>query len=121
MKCTKSLAACLTTMLVCGNLAAQDTGFDLSSQRSEKQYVTAIPGKKIDHKGIVINPTPQVMDITQKDMLVSFQRGFNVKDKKGKFAHALEFLKTAKDGIKLTIDINAKKAEKYGLKPLSGA
>ena len=113
MKCTKSLAACLTTMLVCGNLAAQDTGFDLSSQRSEKQYVTAIPGKKIDHKGIVINPTPQVMDITQKDMLVSFQRGFNVKDKKGKFAHALEFLKTAKDGIKLTIDINAKKAEKY--------
>ena len=121
MKCTKSLAACLTTMLVCGNLAAQDTGFDLSSQRSEKQYVTAIPGKKIDHKGIVINPTPQVMDITQKDMLVSFQRGFNVKDKKGKFAHALEFLKTAKDGIKLTIDINAKKAEKNGVKPVSGA
>lgn len=120
MKCTRTFAACLATALVCGNLAAQDSGFDLSSQRSEKQYVTEIPGHKIDHQGIVINPTPQVMEIT-KDGTISTQGGFNVKDKTGKFAQVLDFLKTGKDGLKLNIDVNAKKAEKYGVKPVSGA
>ena len=91
MKFTQSITTCLAALLVCGNLAAQDSGFDLSSQRSEKQYVTNIPGQKIDHKGIVINPTPQAMQITQKDMWVSVERGFNVKDKTGKFAQALDF------------------------------
>ena len=84
MKFTQSITTCLAALLVCGNLAAQDSGFDLSSQRSEKQYVTNIPGQKIDHKGIVINPTPQAMQIMQKDMWVSVERGFNVKDKTGK-------------------------------------
>ena len=121
MKFTQSITTCLAALLVCGNLAAQDSGFDLSSQRSEKQYVTNIPGQKIDHKGIVINPTPQAMQITQKDMWVSVERGFNVKDKTGKFAQALDFLETGKDGFKLNIDINAKKAEKLGVKPVSGA
>ena len=122
MKCTKSLIACLAGTLVCGNLAAQDAGFDLSSQRSEKQIVTEIPGHKIDHKGIVINPTPHVMNLTNgtKGQLPCTE-GFNVKDKKGKFAHALDFLKTSKEGIKLTIDVNAKKVEKAGARPVSGA
>lgn len=40
---------CVTAGIVCslmyGNVCAQDT-FDLSSQRSEKQDVRAVPGKK---------------------------------------------------------------------------
>ena len=120
MKCAKSIAACLAGALACGSMAAQDGGFDLSSQRSEKQIVTVIPGHKVDHKGIVVNPTPQAMNVGEGTTLPIGQ-GFNVKDKKGKFAHALDFLKTSKDGIKLTIDVHAKKAEKQGAKPVSGA
>ena len=120
MKCAKSIAACLAGALACGSMAAQDGGFDLSSQRSEKQIVTVIPGHKVDHKGIVVNPTPQVMNVGEGTTLPIGQ-GFNVKDKKGKFARALDFLKTSKDGIKLTIDVHAKKAEKQGVKPVSGA
>lgn len=120
MKCTKSLAACLATMLVCGNLAAQDTGFNLSSQRSEKQYVTAIPGKKLEHGNILINPTPHVMNV-KKGLKLVCSDGFKVKDKQKKFADALGFLPASEDGAKLTVDFNAKKAEKQGVKPLSGA
>ena len=35
---------------------AQDNDFDLGSQRSEVQLVNPVPGKKIDHQGLVINP-----------------------------------------------------------------
>ena len=105
MKCAKSIAACLAGALACGSMAAQDGGFDLSSQRSEKQIVTVIPGHKVDHKGIVINPTPQAMQITEEDLWISVERGFNVKDKTGKFAQALNFVKTGKDGFKLNIDV----------------
>ena len=54
-------ARCVTAGIVCtlmyGNLFAQET-FDLSSQRSEKQDVRAVPGEKVDHKGFVLNPQP---------------------------------------------------------------
>ena len=50
-------AKCVTAGILCtfmyGTLSAQETDFDLSSQRSEKQDVLAIPGKKIDHKGLI--------------------------------------------------------------------
>ena len=45
--------------MACSNLLAQETEFDLSSQRLEIQQVLPVPGKKIDHQGIIINPTPQ--------------------------------------------------------------
>ena len=37
---------------------AQDNEFDLGSQRSEIQLVNPVPGNRIDHHGLVINPTP---------------------------------------------------------------
>ena len=49
--------------LACGNLFAQETEFDLSSQRLEIQQVLPVPGKKIDHHGIVINPTPHELTV----------------------------------------------------------
>ena len=32
-------------------LSAQDDEFDLSSQRSESQFVNPVPGNKVDHNG----------------------------------------------------------------------
>ena len=43
---------------------AQDNDFDLGSQRSEVQLVNPVPGKKIDHQGLVINPTPRYVKLT---------------------------------------------------------
>lgn len=51
--------------LACSNLLAQEAEFDLSSQRLEIQQVLPVPGKKIDHQGIIINPTSQT-DCRQK-------------------------------------------------------
>ena len=49
----------LTALLAAAfsGVQAQDDGFDLSSQRGEKQDVNVVPGKKLEHHGIVINPT----------------------------------------------------------------
>lgn len=43
---------------------AQDDAFDLGSQRSEVQLVNPVPGKKVDHRGLVVNPTPRYMKLT---------------------------------------------------------
>ena len=42
-----TLYAGIACILMCGNLSAQETNFDLSSQRSEKQDVLAVPGEKV--------------------------------------------------------------------------
>ena len=57
--CRKSLMVCIG-LLMCGTFSAQESEFDLASQRSEAQDVFAVPGKKLDHKGIIINPTPRI-------------------------------------------------------------
>ena len=51
--CRKSLMVCIG-LLMCGTFSAQESEFDLASQRSEAQDVFAVPGKKLDHKGIII-------------------------------------------------------------------
>ena len=104
----------------CCTATAQD-GFDLNSQRGEKQDVNAVPGHKIDHQGIVVNPTPHYLDINRMQWL-DLGNGVNIIDKQKKFADDLAFLKQDKKGIKLTIDFGEKQAKKAGLKKLvSGA
>lgn len=49
------------------NVCAQEADFDLSSQRSEVQLVNPVPGKKIDHHGLIINPTPHFISILGDD------------------------------------------------------
>ena len=58
MKHKKLIITWMACASVCMNLSAQDADFDLSSQRSEAQDVLAVPGKKLDHQGIIINPMP---------------------------------------------------------------
>lgn len=116
----RSLAAWVACALVCGNLSAQDADFDLASQRSEKQDVLAVPGKKLDHKGIIINPTPQKL-VLNGDGKLNISGGISLKDKQKKFSEDLGFLVANKKGVKLSIDFGAKAAAKQGVKQISGA
>lgn len=113
----------LTALLAAtfSGVQAQDDGFDLSSQRGEKQDVNVVPGKKLDHHGIVINPTPHNFSV-QTDVLLNLSNGVNIVDKQKKFADDLGFLKANKKGVRLTIDFGKKQAQKAGLKKMvSGA
>lgn len=108
--------------VACGTSAmAQEEAFDLTSQRGEKQDVNVVPGKKLDHQGIVVNPTPHNLDINRQNW-ISFENGLNIQDKQKRFADDLAFLKQYKKGFRLTIDFGEKQAKKAGLKKLvSGA
>lgn len=106
--------------LACSNLLAQQAEFDLSSQRLEIQQVLPVPGKKIDHQGIIINPTPHKLTVDRNNML-DMTSGLVLKDKQDKFSQDLGFLTLAKKGVKLTIDFGKKAALKQGVKEVSGA
>lgn len=106
--------------LACSNLLAQEAEFDLSSQRLEIQQVLPVPGKKIDHQGIIINPTPHKLTVNRNNML-DLTAGVVLKDKQDKFSQDLGFLTLAKKGVKLTIDFGKKAALKQGVKEVSGA
>lgn len=106
--------------MACNNLLAQETEFDLSSQRLEIQQVLPVPGKKIDHQGIIINPTPHKLTVDRNNML-DIAGGLVLKDKQEKFAEDLKFLTLTKKGVKLTIDFGKKVALKQGVKEISGA
>lgn len=106
--------------LACSNLLAQEAEFDLSSQRLEIQQVLPVPGKKIDHQGIIINPTPHKLTVDRNNML-DMTSGLVLKDKQDKFSQDLGFLTLTKKGVKLTIDFGKKAALKQGVKEVSGA
>lgn len=112
------LAVVVSCTLLCG-LSAQET-VNLSAQRKESQHVNLIPGKKLEHRGIVINPTPQQVSVDTLRLL-DVTAGVCLKDKQGCFTNDLDFLKQHKRGVGLTIDFGTKQSAKYGVKPLSGA
>jgi hyaluronoglucosaminidase len=94
--------------------------FDLNAQRSEKQDFARVPGQKIDHKGLVINPTPQSLGVDFNTRL-DISAGVAIKDSQKKFADDVNFLTTNAKGVKMTIDFGAKAAKKVGVKQVSGA
>lgn len=106
--------------MMCGSMQAQDTDFDLSSQRSEIQDVLPVPGKKVDHGGWIVNPTPQHFTFSHQGAL-DVAKGFCLKDKKNKFAEDVKFLTLNEKGVKLTIDFGRKVAAKSKVKSVSGA
>lgn len=112
------LAACLCSPV---SLFSQETDFDLNSQRSEVQNVWKVPGKKIDHKGLIINPTPHALSLASSEMPLDITSGFALKDKQGRFTSDLNFLSLQKKGVKLTIDFGKKQALKANVKEVSGA
>ena len=120
MKHKKLIITWMACASVCMNLSAQDADFDLSSQRSEAQDVLAVPGKKLDHRGIIINPTPHRLN-WDKSNLLDISGGISLKDKQKKFAEDFPFVAFNKKGVKLTIDFGPKVASKNNVKAVSGA
>lgn len=118
--CKRTLITCIACVLVCGSVSAQEADFDLASQRSEKQDVLAVPGEKLDHQGIIINPVPQELVFNGKNKL-DISSGVSLKDKQGKFSGDLDFIVLARKGVKLSIDFGTKAAAKQGVKEVSGA
>ncbi|MCM1483657.1 MAG: beta-N-acetylglucosaminidase domain-containing protein [Muribaculaceae bacterium] len=94
--------------------------FDLTSQRGEIQQFNKVPGHKVDHKGLVINPTPHSIEHPYTGIL-NASGGFKVVDKQKAFAGDLGFLRQEPKGLKLTIDFGEKAAKKAGVKDVSGA
>lgn len=116
----KALSAIAAGLLAAFSVAAQDDTFDLSSQRSESQDINPVPGGKIDHKGIVINPVPQEMVVdTSPTLLVG--KAFRIKDKQSRFADDFDFLPKSGKGVTINIDFGPKCAARYGVMNLSGA
>lgn len=111
-----SALAIAATMTVRG----EDTGFDLDSQRGEVQEYYAVPGQKLDHHGIIINPTPQSITRPYTGRL-NISGGFKVKDVKKKFADNLGFLAQNPKGVQLDITFGTKEARKAGVKDVEGA
>lgn len=121
MKQTKIIwAAALLCVATIGPLTAQEE-FDLSSQRSERQVVAPVPGQKVDHGGIVVNPTPHSMEIDRTQRL-DLTSGVKVKDRRGAFGSDVAFVPTAaKGGVTLDIDFGAKAAQRRDVRAVSGA
>ena len=116
----KTLTAISAGLLAAVSLNAQVETFDLSAQRSESQIVNPVPGEKIDHRGLVINPVPHEINVDE-DSSLFLENGFQVKDRKKSFADDLGFLPLGEEGYVLDIDYGAKKALKRGVRNVSGA
>lgn len=120
MKFKSLLLSALLPALTVIPAMGQDDAFDLSSQRGEKQEYNPVNGHKIDHKGLIINPTPQSIERPLTGVL-NASGGFKVNDRQKRFADDLGFLKQAPKGLPLTIEFGEKVAKKAGVKPVDGA
>lgn len=114
------IAGVCLALLSGGPLAAQEADFDLASQRSEVQDVLPVPGKKLDHDGIIVNPVPHNMSVDRARRL-DVSKGVAVNDRHKKFAGDVDFLSLDRKGAKLNLDFGAKAARKAGVKEVSGA
>lgn len=126
MALTEKMAAILAAagFLCAGTFPAaaqgQEDEFDLSGQRYEPQYINPVPGKKIDHKGIIVNPTPHLMQRSGEGFL-DISSGIRLRDRQGCFASDLKDLVLSGKGPAMRIDFGAKQAAKAGVKAVSGA
>ncbi len=111
----------LLAATLCGVARAQEGDFDLSSQRSESQTVPPVPGHKVDHLGVIVNPTPHRMEIDATRRL-DISGGVKLKDRRGAFADDLDFVMLSpKGGVPLDIDFGTKPAARRHVKAVSGA
>ena len=122
---TGKFSAFLAAAMLCAGIfpaTAQDNedGFDLASQRYEPQYVNPVTGKALDHKGIIVNPTPQSLQKTD-DGYLDISAGLKIKDRKKCFGEILsDFTGDGKCPV-LTVDFGEKAAAKAGTREIPGA
>ena len=124
MKILKSL---LALWLAAGSSApavmAQES-VDLAAQRKEVQRFRQVPGHKVDHKGIIINPTPHSLQLAASgELFVGSGVNYPATGKNATYASDLAHLgiATSASGPKLTIAVGAKPASKQGVETKSGA
>ena len=110
---------CLATLCVAFAISTAPDAFsqDLSHQRGERQELNPVPGFKIDHKGIIINPTPHQLTLTGNGSL-DISKGFNLKTSKDlsagiKSEMKMMGLNASTKGVPLTITM----AQGSDLKP----
>ena len=82
---TMVVAACVVAITT---LSAQD----LSAQRGESQNLGGLFGEKLDHGGLVINPTPQSVKMLRA-MPIDINGGVTLTGKAEEFASDIDFLK----------------------------
>ena len=113
-----TVAAALTLNAV--HVAAQ---VDLNSQRKEVQSYLKVPGHKVDHKGIIINPTPHTLAV-DSTTTVNVAAGFKP-DSKFLADFAGDFttlnIPNSPKGLKIKADYGEKAAAKAGVKAVKGA
>ena len=112
----KSLLLAVATL----GLSLSATAQDLSSQRGESQNLGGLFGEKLDHKGLVINPTPQELTSSTVDIL-NISNGVALKGKAAQFADDINFVAHNDKGAKLNIEFGEKCATKRGVEPRKGA
>ena len=117
-KTTAAIIMAMISSVLASN--AQDSGFDLGSQRLESQTVPKITGQKLDHGGMPLNPVPHKVSFNGNDFFPA-DTLFRIKDKQGTFSEDLGFLKHSSKGISLTVDFGEKAAGKLGVKAVEGA
>lgn len=115
-----TFAAAIASIALFGSLSAQESDFDLASQRSEIQQVRSVPGRKVDHGGIIINPVPQKM-LIDRDQWLDISRGFNPIGSAKTYAVELSFAPLSSKGVRMEIAFGPEVAVKRGLEAVSGA
>ncbi|MDE6048486.1 MAG: beta-N-acetylglucosaminidase domain-containing protein [Paramuribaculum sp.] len=96
---------------------------DLSSQRKEVQDFLKVPGHKVDHKGIIINPTPHQLTVDSA-RTVNIAAGFKPDAKfLADFGGDFTTLNLPKSpaGLKVKAEYGAKAAAKANVKAVKGA
>lgn len=111
----------LVGVLWCTMVYAQEQNFDLSLQRSEKQVCLPVPGRVLDHDGIIINPQPQYISVDRNKTL-DLSDGVSIRDVEGCFAKDFSFLEQKRSAkVKVTVRFRPKLVAKQGVKEVSGA
>lgn len=100
-------------------LSAQNE-FDLSSQRTETPGIEPVTGHYIPGRTVVVNPTPQMLTISDGQTL-NISKGFALSKGALPYKSDLDFLRINPKGVKLDIVCSSSAADKAGVKDLPGA
>ena len=92
---------------------------DLISQRGERQDFGLLMGEKLNHNGLVINPTPQTLQ--RHNATLDISKGVVPKGCATNYVHELNFLATARRGVSLRIEVDANLPASHGVKLVPGA
>lgn len=92
---------------------------DLTSQRGESQQIDTLLGKRVDHNGLIINPTPQQLQRCGGE--IDIAGGIALKGKSVEFVNNIDFLTINRKGLPLRIEYGEKQARKHNVKLCEGA